>query len=404
MPHAAPVVTATGLVSLGSAPVRPGQAQCRALKNAGYYRLCKAGDAIRTRDNLLGRQELCQLSYARRKTQSVVSDARAALHVVWTGIHNMLGSLSLRPQPLLTPLDAAYRAFVLDREAARCTAKTLEHYTYTLGAFVAFLKEHHVPQVGDIAPHHVRAYLVALQRRGLKDTTQHAHARAIRAWLNWLVREGDLAASPMRTVTMPRLEKRIPAPFSPEDVRRILEGCDRQDPLGARNYALVLALLDSGLRASELCALRVGDVNMRSGLVAVMGKGQKQRQVRLGSKARSAILRMLAYRGDVRNGAPLWATKDGGALAVQGLQTMLWRLGRAVGVMPCSPHRFRRTFALWCLRDGMDLHSLRLLMGHSDLTVLQRYLALAGEDIERAHKAHSPVDRLLQKGERRDAE
>ena len=56
---------------------------------------------------------------------------------------------------------------------------------------------------------------------------------------------------------------------------------------------------------------------------------------------------------------------------------------------------FRRTFALWCMRDGMDLHTLRMLMGHSDLSVLQRHLALAGEDIERAHKAHSPVDKLL---------
>jgi integrase/recombinase XerD len=74
---------------------------------------------------------------------------------------------------------------------------------------------------------------------------------------------------------------------------------------------------------------------------------------------------------------------------------MLYGLGKGTGVQPCSPHRSRRLFALWCLRDGMDLHSLRVIMGHSDLSVLQRYLALAGEDIERAHKAHSPVDKLL---------
>lgn len=65
------------------------------------------------------------------------------------------------------------------------------------------------------------------------------------------------------------------------------------------------------------------------------------------------------------------------------------------GVTPCGPHRFRRTFALWLLRDGVDLHSLRVLMGHSDLAVLQRYLAIAGEDVERVHREHSPVDRLL---------
>ncbi len=210
--------------------------------------------------------------------------------------------------------------------------------------------------------------------------------------------------SPMRHVAMPRLEKRIPAPFSPDDVRALLDACDRKTPKGSRDYALVLTLLDTGLRASELIGLHVGDVDMRSGLIVVMGKGQKQRQVIAGSKARAAILRMLAHRGPVEVGAPLWATFDLDSLeqqeglTVHGLQTMLHRLGRRTGVMPCSPHRFRRTFALWCLRDGMDLHSLRMLMGHSDLAVLQRYLALVGEDLERAHKAHSPVDRLLGEG------
>ncbi|NLG49658.1 MAG: tyrosine-type recombinase/integrase [Chloroflexi bacterium] len=313
----------------------------------------------------------------------------------------MPGNLTLRPQHLTTPLEACFSAFLLDREAARCSPKTLEHYRYTLGSFIAFLKARKVANISEIIPQDVRAYLVSLQRRGLKDTTQHAHARGIRAWFNWLVAEGDLDESPMQHVAMPRLQKRVPAPFAPQDVRALLDACDRKSAKGARDYALVLTLLDTGLRASELIGLRVGDVDMRSGLIVVMGKGQKQRQVIAGSKARAAILRMLAYRGAVATGAPLWATYDldgnecSRGLSVHGLQTMLHRLGRRAGVMPCSPHRFRRTFALWCLRDGMDLHSLRMLMGHSDLAVLQRYLALVGEDLERAHKAHSPVDKLL---------
>ena len=312
-----------------------------------------------------------------------------------------MGNLTLRPVRNLQPLGVALQGFLLDREAARCSPKTLEHYQYTLGGFVAFLKTRNVSDVSEIIPQDIRAYLISLQNRNLKDTTQHAHARAIRAWLNWLVAEGDLDGNPMSRVAMPRLEKRIPAPFSPDDVTALLEACDRKTPKGSRDYAMILTLLDTGLRASELISLRVGDVDMRSGVIMVMGKGQKQRQVIAGSKARAAILRMLAHRGPVSTGAPLWASYDVNGrerpqgLTVSGLQTVLHRLGKRAGVKPCSPHRFRRTFALWCLRDGMDLHSLRMLMGHSDLTVLQRYLALAGEDLERAHKAHSPVDRLL---------
>jgi len=137
---------------------------------------------------------------------------------------------------------------------------------------------------------------------------------------------------------------------------------------------------------------------MRSGLCTVLGKGQKQRTVRVSAKAHGAIVKMLGRRAEVASGGQLWAGRGGQPLGIHGLQTMLHRLSRRAGVMPCAPHRLRRTFALWCLRDGMDLHSLRMLMGHSTLDVLQRYLALAGEDIERAHKAHSPVDRLLAMG------
>ena len=219
-----------------------------------------------------------------------------------------------------------------------------------------------------ITSDHIRRHLVSLQRRGLKDTTQHAHARGIKAWLNWLAAEGDLDVSPMRRVTMPRLEKRIPPPFRRDDVRKLLAACDRSASLGLRNYAIVLGLLDTGLRLAEFASLSVGDVNMRTGLTTVMGKGRKVRTVRFGTKARGALARWLAARGDQNAPDSMWGLKP------RGLQVMLRRLGRKAGVEPCGPHRFRRTFALWCLRDGMDLHSLRLLMGHSSLAILWRYL------------------------------
>ena len=299
-----------------------------------------------------------------------------------------------------SPLDVSLSAFLLDREAARCTAKTLEHYQYTCGGFVAFLEAAGIRDVQGITPHLIRSYLVSLQRRGLKDTTQHAHARGIKAWMNWLVGEGVLDASPMRRIKMPRLEKRVPALFAPNDIHVLLDQCDQATATGARNNAIVALLLDTGLRAGELISLRIGHVDMRSGLTSVFGKGGKQRQIRVGRKARSTLLRMLAYRDGLASGSALWMGYDAqgrerGPLTVSGLQTVLRRLGARAGVKPCAPHRFRRTFALWMLRDGCDLHSLRMLMGHSSLDVLQRYLALAGEDIERAHIAHSPVDKLL---------
>ena len=119
----------------------------------------------------------------------------------------MLEHLTLQPQlvvalPLVTtPLDASLSAFLLAQEAARHTPRTLEHYRYTIGGFIAWLKARGVSDVTAIAPYYVRTYLVALQKRGLKGTTQHA--RGLRAWCNWLAAEGDLEHSPMRRMPCP---------------------------------------------------------------------------------------------------------------------------------------------------------------------------------------------------------
>jgi integrase/recombinase XerD len=174
--------------------------------------------------------------------------------------------LALRPATVRTGLDFSLEGFLLSREAMRCTPKTLEHYRYTLGSFTEYLADQDIHDVADITPHDIRAYLVGLQHRGLKDTTQHIHARGIRAWLNWLVDEGELDISPMKRVAMHRLEKRIPPPFSPREVQTLLAACDQRTVLGARNYAIILTLLDTGLRAradKQVYELRIGGAAIR---------------------------------------------------------------------------------------------------------------------------------------------
>lgn len=264
---------------------------------------------------------------------------------------------------------------------------SLEVYS---GQLCAWLQEQEVKCPTGIIPRHIWAYLVGLQRRGLRDTTQHAHARAIKTWLNWLSQEQVLEVSPMRKVSMPKLDRRIQPRFTPEEVKALLALCD-SSPRGLRHGAIILGLLDSGLRASESVSLKVDDVDMRTGLVTVVGKGNKHRQVRFGVKTRKSILKYLA--GRKQGPEALWMAQRE-SLTLRGLESISKRLEEKAGVK-CHPHRFGRTFALWCLRDRMDLHSLSLLTGHSTLAVLQRHLALAGEDIERAQTLHSPVDNPL---------
>jgi len=292
-----------------------------------------------------------------------------------------------------TPLKASLDTFLLSRQAKRCTPATLHFYRHTLGPFIDWLRQFDLSEPGQITAHHIRAYLLHLQERGLKDTTQHACARSIKAWLNWLLREEEIDKSPMLKVDMPKVDRKLPDVYTVEEVNTLLAACDRKTLLGLRNYAVILCLLDSGLRRAELADLRLPDVNLQTGLVIVRsGKGGKQRQSRFGARARAALLRYLARVPELTETDPIFGLQS------RGLQITLYRLGKRAGVEPCNAHRFRRTFATFCLKDNMDLERLRMLMGHSSLAVLQRYLALTGRDLEQAHAAHSPVDRWLERG------
>ncbi len=289
-------------------------------------------------------------------------------------------------------LRLALEAFLLDAEARHLTVMSLRFYRQQLEPFLIFLAAQDVVKPEGITAPHIRSYLVQLQRRGLADASQHAAARAIRAFCNFMVREELLAASPMRKVQMPKQEKIILPAFSPDEVKKLLAACK-----SSRDAAVVFCLLDTGCRAREFIGLDVGDVDMKTGTVKIrFGKGRKQRLAFLGVRARKALLKHLIERGAPQTEEPLWLSqKTGDRLTVYGLRLLCRRLGLASGVANCHPHTFRRTFALWSLRSGMDIYALQQLMGHSDLQILRRYLALQEDDLKEAHRKHGAVDSML---------
>lgn len=149
-----------------------------------------------------------------------------------------------------------------------------------LGAF-EFLLKHQITTPDRIAADHIRRFLVGLQDRGLKDTTQHAHARGIKPWFRWLVREGDLEDSPLERVDMPKLEQRIPPPFSPEHIRELLAACDRRTDLTAqlRHHPVSAGFRPETLRIRLAAAGRCGptkwDGHAPQGQEGALGKDSK---------------------------------------------------------------------------------------------------------------------------------
>lgn len=288
-------------------------------------------------------------------------------------------------------LDGAYEIFMLDNRARRFTPKTLEFYRCQLQPFFAWCAQRDAARVEGVTPTLIRSYLVSLQERGLKDTSINSAARAIRAFLNFCVREELIVRSPMRKVAMPRIDRRILPALSVEEVDRLLAACRKP-----RDRAIVLFLLDTGVRSAEFVNLNAGDVDLASGEVRIrQGKGRKDRVTYMGLQSRKELHKCLTRRGALDPAEALWVNASTGARLTQsGLNQLLGRLGRRAGVAKCNPHSFRRTFALWSLRNGMNIYALARLMGHSDISILTRYLALVDQDLRAAHMQHGAVDSM----------
>ncbi len=234
----------------------------------------------------------------------------------------------------------------------------------------------------------------------------------LRAFFNYLVKKGTLTHSPVAAIDTPDPGKDRIHLFSPEDMWAILEATDNSwHPV--RDRAVVLFLYDTGVRANELCGLRMKNVDLKRRRVVVHGKGDKFRVVGLGDKAFNALWKYLGERSErdkqgkrreINPDAPVFLCDRGvrahEALQYGGLKQLINRLGKAarIEIVRCSPHTFRHTFATDYLRgEGGDLASLQRLMGHMTPSVTQKYIHLSSCDLSTTHRKNSPADRLLRR-------
>jgi site-specific recombinase XerD len=287
--------------------------------------------------------------------------------------------------------------FLLDCESRGFADKTLEFYRQRLTIFLRYCDEQPAVELADLTPTLIRSFLAAWQQRQkqgeISSAYVHSFARAIRTFCNFLVREELLDVSPFAKVKMPRLEKKVLPALTSEEVKAILRACEYE-----RDKALVLFLLDSGVRASELCALNVGDVDSEGAVTVRKGKGAKGRLTYIGARTRKQLLRYFALErgGKPEADTPLFTSQRGGdRLTYWGLAQALKRLKKASGVKHCAPHAFRRTMAIHSLRNGMNIYLLARMLGHADIHVLKHYLDIVQADVQTAAKQSGVVDNLL---------
>lgn len=289
-------------------------------------------------------------------------------------------------------------AFIRDRQAQNLAKGTISFYELKLKEFINFTDNQVINTVKEITANTIRDYLMWLKERHNAGGV-HAFYRATKAFLIWYEKETEPADwhNPIKKVKAPRVALEPLEPIKPEILSALLTVCNQKEFTGARDYAAFLFLFDTGCRAAEVCALDLIDYDQVTGEVLIrQGKGKKPRIVFVGRDTRRAIRRYLKVRdGLSMNGAALWLGKYGDRLTYDGLRQALHRRADDAGISRVTLHSFRRGFALSMLRAGVDVYSLQALMGHSDLSVLKRYLKQNSDDLRAAHEKGSPVDNLL---------
>lgn len=285
-------------------------------------------------------------------------------------------------------INDAIDLFLLDAEARRLSKETRRSYQVRLNKFSAWCGEHEVTDLGSITSQYIRRFQISLQVYSAKY--QHNTSGALRTFFRFCMAERLLTESPFANVKMPKLPNRILPAFTTDELNTLIQCCGSE-----RDHAIVLFLLDSGLRASELIALRLKHYDAKSGTVIVIaGKGAKDRTTHIGAKTRKQLKRyFLNERGDMGAEDYIFVSAKGGTpLTLWGLMQIMARLRKRSGIAHCTAHTFRRTFAIQCLRNGMNIHVLAKLMGHSDIAILKQYLDITEADLRNAHGEHGPVD------------
>jgi integrase/recombinase XerD len=311
----------------------------------------------------------------------------------------------------------ALSQYAIDSISNGLAPVTIRVYVNAIKKFAAFIG----PETGInlITPQQARAFYAYLrvEHRGprmdnpdkLSSASLHRYWKSLRSFFNWSHTEFDLDP-PDKNLKSPKYSNKEILPYSKSEIQRLLSVCEYTAPIRRstatydyqfrlpdplRNRAIIMTLLDTGIRPSELCRLRMNNLKEDGHKIEVLpfieGK-TKTRTLEIQSITRTAILKYHQTRPPLEANDFIFAKINGGGLTKDALGCMIRRLGSRAHIPDCSVYRFRHTFAVEYLRNGGDVFTLQYFLGHSNIKTTKQYISFTNQDREHAHKLASPVN------------
>src|SRR5207249_2517500 len=228
--------------------------------------------------------------------------------------------------------------------------------------------------VADVTAEHIREFMVWRADAGDKARTVLTYYLTFHRFFSWLISEGERTDNPLARIAAPKPDIKVIRAYTDSELKALFR------VVGERDRAMFMMLLDSGLRAFELCRLTVEDVEVDRGVILVKGKGRKERRVRLGVNALRCLDRYLRHRRVVGADTPVFVSQSGEPLTVSGLAQALKRAARRAGIRGAHLHKFRHTFAVRFLELGGHPDDLRELLGHESYAMVRHYTRDRAQD------------------------
>ncbi|MFC2013130.1 tyrosine-type recombinase/integrase [Chloroflexota bacterium] len=292
--------------------------------------------------------------------------------------------------------------FLLSCKVENKSPATISFYKNILEKFQWFLQKYGIDTIDATVIRQFLGYLKDSPNRWDSTNTRanrpvcsytvDRYYTGLSALFRWAIDDGMIDTNPMATIKKPRFQRKIIKGLEPDICNKLIGSFNGKSIIDYRNRIILMMFLDTGLRLSELANLQLSDINVEKGIIKVIGKGNKERLVRIGLKTQKALWSYLARRDS--NIDHVWIGRENELFTATGIAQMIRNLGKSIGIS-LSPHKLRHSFAISFLRNGANPFELQMALGHSTLEMTRRYTqALGFEDVFKRHTLASPVDRL----------
>ncbi len=293
--------------------------------------------------------------------------------------------------------------FAQSNKADAKSPKTVNWYTEMLNCYVKYLERTNIsPTLANLNINTVRNFIIHEQERNLSPSTVACRVRALKAFASWLFREDYTNNNVLTNLKVPKIPKKLVEPLTQDEIDILIQKQNPLTAMGSRNIAILITLLDTGMRLNELSSLRFNNAHIEEGYLKVMGKGSKERVLPIGSLEQKILWRyVFHFRPQPDNDLNdfLFLTLDGRRLQPNAIKLLLKRWGRKAGVPRLHAHLCRRTFATnFLIYKCGDTFRLQQILGHSTLEMVREYVSYASDHDMIQNHVSSPTDRMGIKG------